>query len=355
VYYLTAAVFSIAGAVLLRKTKKFVVFYLWISFGTLASSLPTFLNFNLTYLSVAAFLLGASFGFGMPTCLAFFADSTTIENRGYLGGMILLVANVSTFPLALLLMKFDLLGGSIVIAVWRSLGFIMLFLLRPKESVDKTRKNVSFSLVFHNRSLVLYLVPWLMFSFIDRFEKLVIRDLLDSYHLTLLTEPMISGISAFIGGFLADRLGRKRIVMYCFVAFGLAYAIISIGPTTLFSWYIYLAVDGIALGMLLVTFILILWGDLSQSGTREKYYVIGSLPFFLANIVPMFSVPIITLIPPYAAFSFASFFLFLAVLPLMYAPETLPKRKIQLRQLRSYAEAAKKLREKYLKKSDSAN
>jgi hypothetical protein len=57
------------------------------------------------------------------------------------------------------------------------------------------------------------------------------------------------------------------------------------------------------------------------------------------------------LIQPTAAFSIAGFFLFLAVLPLMYAPETLPERKIRLRQLRSYVEAAKKVREKYLKKA----
>jgi hypothetical protein len=56
-------------------------------------------------------------------------------------------------------------------------------------------------------------------------------------------------------------------------------------------------------------------------------------------------------IEPYAAFSFASFFLFLAVLPLMYAPETLPQKNIEQRQLKGYIEKAKKVSEKYLKKN----
>jgi hypothetical protein len=46
------------------------------------------------------------------------------------------------------------------------------------------------------------------------------------------------------------------------------------------------------------------------------------------------------------SFSFASLFLFIAVLPLIYAPETLPEKKIQERQIRKYAEEAKKLAQK---------
>jgi hypothetical protein len=43
------------------------------------------------------------------------------------------------------------------------------------------------------------------------------------------------------------------------------------------------------------------------------------------------------------AFSLASFFLFLAILPLIYAPETLPEKRIQQRQIKKYAEEAKKI------------
>jgi F0F1-type ATP synthase membrane subunit b/b' len=46
-------------------------------------------------------------------------------------------------------------------------------------------------------------------------------------------------------------------------------------------------------------------------------------------------------------FSLAAFFLFLAVVPLMYAPETLPEKKVRERELRDYLEKAKKTKEKY--------
>jgi hypothetical protein len=96
-------------------------------------------------------------------------------------------------------------------------------------------------------------------------------------------------------------------------------------------------------------FVLILWGDLSRSGSREKYYAIGSIPFFLGNIIPNFLTEsfIENNIELTFAFSLASFFLFVAVMPLVFAPETLPEKKMELRRLRKFADDAKKIREKY--------
>ena len=44
-----------------------------------------------------------------------------------------------------------------------------------------------------------------------------------------------------------------------------------------------------------------------------------------------------------AAFSLASFFLFVAVMPLVFAPETLPEKKMELRRLRKFVDDAKKI------------
>jgi hypothetical protein len=115
-------------------------------------------------------------------------------------------------------------------------------------------------------------------------------------------------------------------------------------------WYFYTAVDGIAWGILMVTFLLTIWGDLSQFGGREKYYVIGAAPFHLTRAMEPLLTSYATQIPANAAFSLASLFLFIAVLPLLYAPETLPEKKIELRRLKGYIEQAKKTREKHASK-----
>ncbi|MDH5460109.1 MAG: hypothetical protein OEW71_03630, partial [Candidatus Bathyarchaeota archaeon] len=70
-------------------------------------------------------------------------------------------------------------------------------------------------------------------------------------------------------------------------------------------------------------------------------------PYLLAGFLSILVKPYVTVIPLGTAFSLASFFLFLAVIPLMYAPETLPEKKIRERELRQYIEKAKKMKEKH--------
>jgi hypothetical protein len=108
-------------------------------------------------------------------------------------------------------------------------------------------------------------------------------------------------------------------------------------------------VDSIAWGIFVVLFFLTLWGDLSDNLLKDKFYLLGGLPFLLSWFVQLIIEPYITSISIYAAFSLASFFLFLAVVPLMFAPETLPEKMLRERELRSYIERAKRVREKFTK------
>ncbi len=91
----------------------------------------------------------------------------------------------------------------------------------------------------------------------------------------------------------------------------------------------------------------VIWGDLGEGYVREKYYALGGLPCLLSNFVSVVVEPYVSVISPTATFSFASFFLFLAVILLMYAPETLPEKAMKERELKGYIEKAKKVREKF--------
>ena len=98
----------------------------------------------------------------------------------------------------------------------------------------------------------------------------------------------------------------------------------------------------------MVIFVISVWGDLSYGASSDKYYAIGVLPYFISKFLQLVIGNVVaTSISPYALFSFTAFFLFIAVLPLVYASETLPEKKIKERELKSYIEKAKKAKEKY--------
>ena len=153
-----------------------------------------------------------------------------------------------------------------------------------------------------------------------------------------------------MAGFFADKIGRKRTLIGGFIIFGIGYAVLGITPFNVYAWYLYMAFDGIAWGIIYVIFLFTIWGDLAHERPSEKYYAVGIIPYALSGFLRTTLGPlIVNTVSEYAIFSFAAFFLFLAVVPLMYAPETLPEKTVRERELRSYIERAKRVREKFTK------
>jgi MFS family permease len=297
--------------------------------------------------------VGISFGIGMPSCLAYLANNTSVENRGRTCALVFLLVNLAAFPLAMIMSAFNYAISSVILASWRAIGLVAFFLLKPLGDQTEPRKYLSVGSVLQDKSFLLYLIPWLMFSITDTLETALLWDFLGPQYtsLTFTVKPVIASFSILVGGLLSDRVGRKRVVMYGFVSSGLAYALVGIVPMLPLAWAIFWLVDAVATGIFWVIFIMIIWGDLSTQHSREKYYVVGSLPFLATAAIPLSTIPLSSLLPATTAFSLASFLLFLAVIPLMYAPETLPQKKVELRRLKGYVEQAKKLAGRHVEKN----
>lgn len=222
----------------------------------------------------------------------------------------------------------------------------MLALPKKDESQANHGGGISFRDVFGNKAFVLYFIAWLMFSMVDGFEELAVSQYNGEFGLPMnIVEPIIAGLSALAGGILADRAGRKRVIIFGFVSLGIAYAVLGISSEQSISWLLYFVVDGLAIGLLWAMFTIVVWGELATRGI-EKHYAVGEAPFFLTQILYLLSAPYVASVPQTSIFSLAAFFLFIAVIPLLYAPETLPEKKIHDRQLKIYSEEALKLRQK---------
>ncbi|MEM4733929.1 MAG: hypothetical protein QXD70_05325 [Candidatus Bathyarchaeia archaeon] len=319
--------------------------------GVILSLVPMVMNVTTsTGLIVVAAVLGLYFGLGMPTCMAYYAAVTEAGNRSRLGGIIFLLIGLGFF-LLYNIGTTDAALSVLILATWRAFGLASLLFLKAEEKYIEMKSDVSYRLIASNRSFLLYFIPWSMFSLVNCMgapvnNKFLPENLIISSAIII---NIVAGISAVVGGFFADSVGRKRLTVAGFVLLGLGYAIIGLFPGNLLGWWLFTTVDGIAWGIFCTIFLITIWGDLAQGRGIEKYYAIGSLPFLLSNFLRLTIGAYVAaiVINEFAVFSFASFFLFLAVLPLVYAPETLPEKHIKERELKSYLERAKREREKY--------
>ncbi|RLI40180.1 hypothetical protein DRO69_13250 [Candidatus Bathyarchaeota archaeon] len=344
-----AALSLLVGASITNKLEKRKFLFLWLVLGSFSSLLPNLLSkYAVMNIAIIFLLSGISFGLGLPTCMAWYAECTTTENRARHGGGILFLIGLGTLLLSLL--KLDITASTLILAAWRGSGLLSLLLIGVSEwSVGKA-KTISYISILNQRSFFLYFIPWIMFCLVNYLSAPIVINYFgeEFVQTSTLIEGSLVGIFAIAGGIFADKVGRKLLTIIGFILLGLGYAILGIRPESLLSWYFYTIVDGIAGGIIMTIFIFTLWGDIAYNYRSEKYYAIGGSPFLLSNLLRfIIGQYIIQTVLVYAIFSLASFFLFLAVVPLVFAPETLPEKKIKERELKKYIEKAKKVKEKY--------
>jgi len=337
----------IFGSFLSTKTR---FLRIWILFGVLTSLISMVLTFSSPIISLFIIcLLGISLGIGLPSCLSYFAKVIPIERRGRMSGTVFFVV-LLIMPFFHICMSFlDKVLSAIFVALWRMCLLLGLLLL-GKEKIELTSKeSVSFLFVLRNRTFYLYFISWLMLTSIESFGAIFVETSTNDFLIYIkVIEPIFAGISALITGIFSDRIGRKRIIIFSFTSLGISFAVLGLIPYVWSLWILHSIITGIALGSLWTFFVIVLWGDMATDGS-EKFYALGEIPFFLSEIFSLIFTPYLALIPQSNAFSLAAFFLFIAVIPLLYAPETLPEKKIREIELRLYVEKAKKIKQRYAK------
>jgi len=352
--YISAIFFILLGAVFSSKFHSRLRFlFIWVVSGVIVSLIPLIGVSDATSAVVITFLFIATWSFGVPASMAYFAESTSIENRARIGGLILSFSLILGALSKFLLANKQLVINSLYLVFLRAFSFTCFLFKQPHpNNNDKVRNSYTFSTLIKEKSLILYLIPWTLFILINELFAPIASTIQSKelVSLTTLLSTILAGVFSVVGGFFADIFGRKPTTIIGFILLGLGYAFLGIFPLSLLSWYFYTVVDGVAWGMLFAIFLITLWGDLAAEKSSDKYYAIGLMPLIISKLLSLtMSQGIVSVISVNAIFSFAAFFLFLAVFPLMYASETLPEKVIKRRELRKYVEKAKRIREKYQK------
>jgi len=341
---------ALVASVWLKNLKNANLFFnLWISIGVLISFIPLVLNTaNITTMLFIAIVYGVYFGFGMPKTLRNYAASIESGKRGRISGFtFLIIALLSAILSSFILDSIPL--TCIILAAIRLFGllsFRMLGNLEEFSKEDSIEKTINYPL---KRTFILYFVPWAIFCLVNYLTVPIIESIY-KYNIGFISsvpivENIVIAVSAVASGILADRLGRKRFIMIGFVMLGIGFAALGLSgdSPSLITGYIYTVSDGVAWGIFSVMFLLTLWGDIAKSRKVELLYALGALPFIFSDFLRIsLQQSIKFIIDSTQIFSYASIFLFLAIIPLLYAPETLSDKIIENQELNNYVNKALK-------------
>jgi len=353
-HFAALIVSALLGVYLTRKLggrKRFLA--IWILVGIFASLAPFAVNTTAAWGAVTLGLVfGFSLGFGMPNCMGYFTSQVPVENRGRIGGVIILFTGLGTAGLYLTGTN-GLVELTITLVVWRAIALTAVAFAKPSIELEDRSRTPSYRAVLNQRPFILYFVPWIMFALLNYLTAPVQQNVLDPSMFSNLQilENVFAGAFALVGGILMDSVGRKRLAIIGFVVLGLSYSILGFFNDTP-AWYVHIVMNGISWGILYVLFVVTIWGDLSHGAPSDKFYALGVSPFFISKMLQLtITSQIVAAIPLSAIFSFTALFLFLAVLPLIYAPETLPEKTMKERELKSYLEKAQKVAQKEAEKN----
>jgi MFS family permease len=338
-----AILWSIIGSVIGGRISRRKLLIASILLGTFSMILLAIVQ-GTFFAAICSLFLGMSMGLGLPSSMALIADYTDVEERARVSGTVILGTFVMAFTIIAVIgiLNLGILDAILLFAIVRSTSMFALVCDKcdgeGQKLIEKTRLPSG-----AYREFFFYLIPWVMFSIAAGLASNLIPPEIDISTGTTLRYVFIA-VFGFVSGVAADRLGRKQPIIIGLIVLGASFALIGFFGMSQTIVTIYLAISGMAWGSFFVVFLAVP-GDLSVFGLREKFYGLGYiLP--ISILFSLSAVPVPRIFPPGSASSFSqilSLLLFLSIIPVLRAKETLPDIKMRERRFREYAEKVGKV------------
>lgn len=340
---------AFVGSMLVDRVERKKLLFCITLLGFLASIPLVFLHDGNAALFLC-FLLGGSFGSLLPLAQAFFAESTIPEERGRISGLLILSVFIFTvFTMLIIeLLMLDSIGILAVTIGLKLTGFLPFLLVPIENKVDKAKPWLQ---VLKDRDFGIYLLAYILFNVCSGLVAFiwsgrpVSPEFLAANESAMVLRYFGIAILAVITGFWADKFGRKKPVIFGVVLLGIAYALVGLTLTPE-TYFLQLLVSGLAWGILIVIYNVIP-GDLAFPGSEYKFYTLGIIiPFILYTGINSGG-RFLIFNPPLEFFStFLSIALFLSVIPILYAKETLSEGKMRTTRLKEHIRKVQKVVEK---------
>ena len=318
-----------------------IFLFSWITLGVL-STILLILSQQTIFMPFLSILLGFSLGIGLPTSMAFIADYSHVDERARVSGLTIFTTFILAIS-AMIAVEIFAIGLPTLIllfAIVRSTSFLGL-VLDKFDVKDKVKEELAKP---DSKDFFFYIIPWMMFVLVGMLAwSLIPQDQFESaVSIGRILRFICIAVFGIVTGFIADRLGRKPAIIIGLIIFGISFTILGFSMEEL-TVVIYLTASGVAWGSFFAMY-LVIPGDLSVTGSREKFYAfLTILPLILLGGIPY--LPGVAEFTRYSS-AFAhilSLILFLSIVPVLRANETLPEPKMRERRLKEHVEKIGKL------------
>jgi len=344
-YFAIASTLIIANRVFpgIKKTSTFFA-----SFATLSvEGILLVISSSVIIRLAIFFAMIGTFSIVLLSLFNWFWSMTEPEERGRIIGFVGLVSLPLYFLTSEVLVANLDFAQTGLSGVLLTLGVLIFLLVAPRKFLSKQKSEVATN---EKRTVILYAIPWLLFSLVNAtfalyISRSVAEQVSPSFYLSLLG-IQVAGVSigALVGGVIADLFGRKPSLMLSLTLYGISSALLGLTPNGIVFLFSY-AANGISWGVLFVLYVFVVWGDLATEKTAGRMFSIGLAIYYSALGVGRL-IPSLDRIPLVAAALASCLLIFPLNLPILFAPELLPSYFRERIRLKLHMNAVRKVNAK---------
>jgi len=329
----------ILGSSFIRRVKKTSVIYTWSILSSIGTMFIISAPNDILKLAIY-FLSGVLYGLGLLAYFKYFWNLTVPEERGRVAGLIGFIFLPILSLITVSIKQLDFIGTA-MLCIILNLGTLGIIPVNPGRITTLTARRDLRGFNPEKRTILLYLIPWLIFSLINStLAKIVCFHVshyfsISSFMLLYILQIVGASLGAMIGGVISDFLGRRFSLAFGLTLYGISSAISGLSK----GYQLFLLAffgNGISWGIFLTVYTFLIWGDLATEETCAQRYSIGLAIYYFATGLGILITPQLSQISLMFASITICLLIFLSNIPIILAPELLSSDFLEKVHLRLY-------------------